>query len=112
MVATLAKARGFTSSALAAEIGVHRNRLADKIAGRVPFTETDILKLAEVLDIPPGRLFEDPLELLGVGPVRNSDHGLLPSRFGQPRRSEHVSGKVVICRAHRFSVRAGARVVR
>lgn len=66
MVATLARARGLSTSALGAAIGVHRNRMADKIAGRNPFKESEILALAELLGVPPARLFEDPLELLGV----------------------------------------------
>lgn len=66
MVATLARARGITTAALGAAIGIHRNRMADKIAGRNPFKESEILALAELLGVPPARLFEDPLELLGV----------------------------------------------
>lgn len=66
MVATLARARGITTAALGAAIGVHRNRMADKIAGRNPFKESEILALADLLGVPPARLFEDPLELLGV----------------------------------------------
>lgn len=66
MVATLARARGITTAALGAAIGVHRNRMADKIAGRNPFKESEILAQADLLGVPPARLFEDPLELLGV----------------------------------------------
>lgn len=67
MVATLARARGLTTSALAEAIGIHRNRMADKIAGRQPFREQEILALAELLDVPPGRLFDDPVALLTGG---------------------------------------------
>jgi transcriptional regulator with XRE-family HTH domain len=67
MVATLAEARGLTRLELAAKIGVHRNRLSDKIAGRLPFTETEILALAETLGVAPGRLFDDPVSALTAG---------------------------------------------
>lgn len=66
MVATLARARGLSTTQLGERIGVHRNRMADKIGGRSPFKEQEILALAELLGVPPARLFEDPLELLGV----------------------------------------------
>lgn len=95
MVATLARAKGYPLGALAGAVGIHRNRLSDKIAGRVAFTEGDILRLAEALGVPPARLFEDPLELLGV---RSHDHGLLPSTIWQHRRSGRVSPRRVICR--------------
>lgn len=86
MVATLARARGLTVTALAQAVGLHRNRLADKIAGRQSFTETDILVLADHLGVDPGRLFEDPLELLGVSPALS---GRRPSAGSgsSPRRS-------------------------
>lgn len=67
MVATLCRARGVTSGALAADTGIHRNRLADKIAGRREFSESEIRRIADFFGIAPGRLFEDPLELLGIG---------------------------------------------
>lgn len=66
MVATLARANGTSFSALALELGMHRNRLADKIAGRRPFQEGEILALAEFFGVPPGRLFDDPRQLLGI----------------------------------------------
>jgi len=64
MVATLARAEGYTITQLAEKIGIHRNRLSDKIAGRMAFTEQDMLRLADALDVEPGRLFADPLALL------------------------------------------------
>lgn len=67
MVATLARARGISTSELAGRIGIHRNRLADKIAGRQPFRESEIVGLAEALGVDPGRLFGDPVELLTGG---------------------------------------------
>lgn len=66
MVATLARARGESISKLALAVEIHRNRLADKIAGRRLFTEDEILALAAHFGVPPGRLFDDPLELLGA----------------------------------------------
>lgn len=66
MIATLTRAHGLTRGQVAAALGVHPNRLADKIAGRQPFRESEILAAAELFRVPPGRLFEDPLELLGV----------------------------------------------
>lgn len=67
MVATLARARGMTTSDLALATGIHRNRLADKIAGRRAFTEGEIVGLADVLGVPPSKLFDDPLALLTGG---------------------------------------------
>lgn len=55
----------------AAHLGIHRNSLAEKIAGRRPFLEDEILALAAYFDIPPGRLFEDPAALLGVSPAQS-----------------------------------------
>lgn len=66
MIATLARARGMSIAQLAGELGVHRNRLADKIAGRQPFKESEIVAAARFFGVPPGQLFQDPLELLGV----------------------------------------------
>jgi transcriptional regulator with XRE-family HTH domain len=66
MISTLARARGVTQSDLAIELGIHRNRLADKIAGRVDFKESEIVAAARYFGVEPGRLFEDPLKLLGV----------------------------------------------
>lgn len=66
MISTLARARGLTMGQVAEELGIHRNRLADKIAGRQPFRESEILAAAELFGVAPGRLFDDPLELLGV----------------------------------------------
>lgn len=88
MVATLIRARNETITSVAAMTGIHRNRLADKIAGRRAFTEPEIIALASHFDIPPGRLFDDPLELLGVSPsVPESARGLVRSTFSEPRRS-------------------------
>jgi transcriptional regulator with XRE-family HTH domain len=67
MVVTLASARGFSTSELAKRIGIHRNRLADKIAGRQPFRESEILALAAALGVSPGQLFGDPVALLTGG---------------------------------------------
>lgn len=88
MVATLIRARNETVAAVAAATGIHRNRLADKIAGRRKFSEEEILTLASHFNISPGRLFEDPLELLGASPaVPGSARGLVRSTFCHPRRS-------------------------
>lgn len=78
MVAALLRVTGRTTIEAAAALGIHRNSLSDKIRGRRAFTEDDILTLAGYFDVPPGRLFEDPAELLGVqgtikmncGPIR------------------------------------------
>ena len=68
MIATLTRAHGLTRGQVAAALGVHPNRLADKIAGRQPFRESEIIAAAELFGVAPGRLFEDPLALLsGVG---------------------------------------------
>lgn len=67
MVATLARAKGLSLGAFASAMGMHRNRLAARIAGRQEFSEREIRKAAEILGVTPGRLFEDPLELLGIG---------------------------------------------
>lgn len=53
-------------SEVARATGIHRNRLADKVAGRRDFTEPEILGLAGYFGVEPGHLFQDPLELLGV----------------------------------------------
>lgn len=66
MVAALLKVTGKTTLEGAALLGMHRNSLADKIAGRRAFTEDEIVTLAAYFDVPPGRLFEDPAALLGV----------------------------------------------
>lgn len=68
MVATLARAKGLSVGAFASAMGMHRNRLAARIAGRQEFSEREIRKAAEILGVTPGQLFEDPLELLGIGP--------------------------------------------
>lgn len=64
MINTLARAHGLTRGQVADALGVHPNRLADKIAGRQPFRESEILAAAELFRVAPGRLFEDPLALL------------------------------------------------
>jgi transcriptional regulator with XRE-family HTH domain len=66
MVVTLAKATGVTMATVAATLNMHRNTLAEKLAGRRPFTEDEIVLLARLFQVPPGRLFDDPLELLGA----------------------------------------------
>jgi hypothetical protein len=66
MVATIARAKGIPLVTIAADLDIHRNRLADKIAGRHAFKEQDIVALADYLGVPVGRLFDDPAELLGV----------------------------------------------
>lgn len=86
MVATLARAQGITYGDLAVKVGIHRNRLGDKIAGRRAFREQEIIALADFFGVSPGHLFEDPLELLGVS-MRKSDPGLLPCTF-------HISPQV------------------
>lgn len=64
MIATLTRAHGFTRAQVAGALGIHPNRLADKIAGRQPFRESEIIAAAELFGVTPGRLFEDPLALL------------------------------------------------
>lgn len=64
MVATLARAKGVTLGQVADHLGIHRNRLTDKINGRMHFRESDIVALADYFDVPPGRLFGNPLALL------------------------------------------------
>jgi hypothetical protein len=66
MVATLAKAAGIAMGTVATALDMHRNTLAEKMAGRRPFTEDEIVVLAQLLGTTPGRLFEDPRELLGL----------------------------------------------
>lgn len=84
MVATLMRARGMTIGQLAEEVGIHRNRLGDKIAGRMAFREDDILALSNALGVPPGRLFDDPLELLGIAVATSSGPAWIPGTAGQP----------------------------
>lgn len=67
MVATLARAKGVTLGEVAEVLGIHRNRLTDKINGRQHFRESDIVALADYFGIEPGRLFGDPLVLLTGG---------------------------------------------
>lgn len=67
MIATLARAHGLTRGQVAAAIGIHPNRLADKIAGRQAFREDEILAAAELFGVTPGRLFGDPVALLTGG---------------------------------------------
>lgn len=64
MIANLARAHGLTIGQVAEALGIHRNRLADKIAGRLPFRESEILAAAKLFGVEPGQLFEDPLALL------------------------------------------------
>lgn len=78
MVTTLARAQGVTLGEIADLLGVHRNALTAKLKGRRQFKEAEIIALAEFFGVSPGHLFEDPLELLGVG-VRKSGVGLLTS---------------------------------
>ena len=114
MVAAMARARGVSTTELAAEIGMHRNRLADKIAGRRDWREREIQAAADYFGVEPGHLFENPLELLGIGsiahpriaagprPAAESDSS--PSKFGcsyvragqrtRTRRCATVSGRV------------------
>jgi transcriptional regulator with XRE-family HTH domain len=66
MVGTLARAKGLSIGAFAAAMGMHRNRLTARITGRQEFSEREIRRAAKILGVTPGRLFEDPLELLGV----------------------------------------------
>jgi lambda repressor-like predicted transcriptional regulator len=66
MVITLAKVKGVTLGELADHIGTHRNSLTEKVARRRPFDEDEIILAAEKLGVPPGKLFEDPYELLGI----------------------------------------------
>ena len=80
MVATLARARGVTIVDLAAALGMHRNRLADKIAGRRDWREHEILAVAAFFDVEPGRLFADPMVLLTGG----SSSAWTPNIAGQP----------------------------
>jgi len=72
MITTLAAAQNIQLGDVAARLGIHRNRLTDKIAGRQAFRESEILAAAAFLGVPPGRLFDDPLELLGVTSVSES----------------------------------------
>jgi transcriptional regulator with XRE-family HTH domain len=85
MVSALATAQRLSVKALAERAGIHRNRLYDKIAGRQAFTEQDILRLAAELNVPAGRLFEDPLQLLGAAPL---DVTSSPSSLREVGRSE------------------------
>lgn len=67
MVATLARAKGVTLGEVAGVLGIHRNRLTDKINGRQHFRESDIVTLADYFGVDPGRLFGDPVALLTGG---------------------------------------------
>lgn len=68
MIAALAAARGINHAELAEAIGVHRNRFSDKVKGKIPFREAEIVIVAERLGVEPGRLFADPVALLtGAG---------------------------------------------
>ena len=64
MVAAMLRATGRTTTEAATILGVHRNSLAEKIAGRRPFTEEEIITLAGYFGVAPGQLFNDPVELL------------------------------------------------
>lgn len=66
MIAAIAAAKGVTHAELAELVGVHRNRFSDKLRGKAPFREAEIVTLAEFFGVNPGQLFQDPLELLGV----------------------------------------------
>lgn len=67
MIAALARAKGVSMGELADVLGIHRNRLSDKIAGRHAFRESEILAAADYFGITPGRLFGDPVALLTGG---------------------------------------------
>jgi len=67
MIAALAAAKGVTHAELAAELGLHRNRFSDKVKGKIPFREAEIMALAAYLDVSPGQLFADPVALLTGG---------------------------------------------
>lgn len=99
MVLTLARAMGVPTMRVAEVLGMHRNRLYDKVNGRIKFTEQEIIALAEFFGVEPGHLFKDPRDLLGVGaaPAQPSATvGLAPWRLGQPRRSEGTNSSSVI----------------
>ena len=99
MVLTLARAMGVPTLRVAEVIGIHRNRLYDKVNGRIKFTEQEIIALAEFFGVPPGRLFEDPRDLLGVGAAPaapSATVGLPPWRLEQLPRSEGVNPSSVI----------------
>lgn len=92
MVATLARAKGISHSALAVAVNIHRNRLADKIAGRRSFTEQEILDLAAYFEVDPGRLFEDPMELLGIGSIGRPRMSSVQSPSAEFGSYPHKSG--------------------
>lgn len=91
MVSAIAAAMKMTQTELAQRAQIHRNRLADKIAGRREFTESEILRLAEALGVPPARLFENPLELLGVAPSYAVSSSA--SSYREVRRSGRVQNR-------------------
>lgn len=67
MIAALAAAKGVNYAEMAAYLGVHRNRFSDKVKGKLPFKEAEIMALAAYFDVSPGTLFEDPVALLTGG---------------------------------------------
>ena len=66
MVLALAKVANLSLGEVATHLDLHRNSLAEKVAGRRPFTEDEIVALAELFGVTPGRMFDDPAELLGI----------------------------------------------
>lgn len=89
MVSALASAHGIQHIEMAAELGIHRNSLSEKVAGKRRFTDEEIVRLAEMLGVPPGRLFDDPVEMLGATEPRRRSSGRSPSAGSgsSPRRS-------------------------
>lgn len=64
MIATLARAKGIPLGDVAQALGIHRNRLTDKMRGRQAFREDEIVAAARFFDVPVGRLFDNPVALL------------------------------------------------
>lgn len=99
MVVTLASATGRSMRQVAEEVGIHRNRLSDKVNGKLRFTEQEIVRLATFFGVEPGLLFRDPKSLLGVGsgPAASSTTGSLPiPAFREEPCSEATNPRAVI----------------
>lgn len=69
MASALMRVHGLSAGRVAGHLGLHRNTLYEKLAGRTAFYEEEIVALADLFRVPVGRLFDDPAELLGVSSI-------------------------------------------
>jgi transcriptional regulator with XRE-family HTH domain len=87
MVDVLTRVRRLTLGQLAEQLGIHPNSLRDKISGRRPFTEDEIIILAQTLGVSVGDLFADPAERLGISVESGSACTRIPAGHAEDLRA-------------------------